>query len=132
MAELLEKAFAFSITALLLAVGFKAAQTSLIPLVSTAANLTQYNVLADKLRQALQQAEATPLQLQFETSLPEGLSISGDGRDLVLELNSNLGQRTDRIQTSMDVVVRRSIANGTAVVTIDSKPGYILVEIGGG
>ena len=132
MAELLEKAFAFSITALLLAVGFKATQTSLLPLVSTAAMLTQYNVLADKLRQALQQASAAPLRLQFEASLPEGLSISGDGRDLVLEMNTNLGRRTDRIQTSMDVIVRRSVANGAAVVTIDSIHGYILVEIGGG
>ena len=132
MAELLEKAFAFSITALLLAAGFKAAQTALIPLVSTAAMLIQYNALADKLRQALQNAEATPLRLKFEASLPEGLSISGDGKDLVLEMNTNLGKRTDIIQTSMDVTVLRSVATGAAVITVDSNNGHILVEIGGG
>jgi len=131
MAELVEKAFAFSISALLLTAGFKVAQTTLLPLVSTVAMLTKYNVLVDKLRQDLQRADASPLRLQFETSLPEGLSITDDGRDLLLEMETSIGKRMDRIHTSRDVVVRGSVMNGSAVIVVDSRGGYISVEIGG-
>jgi len=131
MAELVEKAFAFSISALLLTAGFKVAQTTLLPLVSTVAMLTKYNILVDRLRQDLQRADATPLRLQFETSLPEGLSITSDGKDLLLEMDTSLGKRTDKIHTSRDVMVQRSVANGSAVIVVDSKGGYISVEIGG-
>jgi len=131
MAELVEKALAFSISALLLTAGFKLAQTTLLPLVSTISMLTKYNVLVDKLRQDLQRADATPLRLQYEISLPEGLSITGDGKGLLLEMDTSLGKRTDEIHTSRNVVVQQSVANGSAVMVVDSKGGYILVEIGG-
>jgi len=131
MAELVEKALALSISALLLTAGFKVAQISLLPLVSTVATLTKYDVLVDRLRRDLQQADASPVRLKFETSLPEGLSITGDGKDLLLVMDTSIGQRTDKIHTSRDVVVQRSVVEGSALIVIDSKGGYISVEIGG-
>jgi len=131
MAELIEKAFAFSISALLLTAGFKVAQTTLLPLVSTIATLTKYDVLVDRLRRDLQRADNSPVRLQFETSLPAGLSITGDGKDLILVMDTSIGQRTDKIHTSRDVVVQRSVLEGSALIVIDSKGDCISVEIGG-
>jgi len=131
MAELVEKALALSISALLLTAGFKVAQISLLPLVSTVATLTEYDFLVDRLRRDLQQADASPVRLKFEASLPEGLSITGDGKDLLLVMDTSIGQRTDKIHTSRDVVVQRSVVEGSALIVIDSKGGYISIEIGG-
>lgn len=131
MAELVEKAFAFSISALLLTAGFKVAQTTLLPLISTVAILTKYDILVDRLRRDIQRADVSPMRLQFETSLPEGLSIRGDGKDLILEMDTSIGKRTDKIHTSRDVVVQQSVVDGSVLIIIDSEGGYISIEIGG-
>jgi hypothetical protein len=131
MVELSEKAFALSISMILIVTGFKISQTVLFPKVSTAAALMQYNALVERLRQGLLQASATPVRLQFDSSMPPGVTIYGDGKALVLKIETSLGSRIDRIQTSLNVAVQVSAQSGDITVFIDSTDGEILVKIGG-
>jgi hypothetical protein len=131
MAEMTEKALTLLISAVLLVAGFKAAQTTLFPLILTAAALAQYNSLADELRQQVSRADTVPMRSQFEVRLPSGVSIYSDGKSLIIEMDTQLGRRTERIPSSLKVEVQRSIDYGIALVVVDSTQGEIQVKIGG-
>ncbi|MGQ9513527.1 MAG: hypothetical protein ACUVTL_00495 [Thermoproteota archaeon] len=131
MAELLEKAFVLSLSMILIVTGLKMSQTTLYPKISAAAALMQYNALVDKFRNALLQASAAPVRIQFDASIPSGFSMRGDGNVLVLNLETSLGSKTDRIQSSMHVSILGSIQSGDVNVVIDSTNGEIRIEIGG-
>ncbi|MBO3802513.1 MAG: hypothetical protein JTT11_01345 [Candidatus Brockarchaeota archaeon] len=132
MVELSEKAFALSLSMVLVAAGFVASKTSLFPKVSTAAALARYDALVEKLRQEVQKASEAPARLQFGFSIPPGVSIRGDGKALVLEIETALGKRSDRIQTPLEVEVQASALSGDVVVVVDSTAGLMVVKIGGG
>jgi hypothetical protein len=131
MAELLEKAFALSISMMLMVLGVKMSQNTLFPKISTASTLIQYNTLVERFRNALHQASVSPVRFQFYASIPSGFSINVDGDVLILELETSFGRRTDRIKASMQVSILGSVQSGDITVVIDSTNGNILIEIGG-